>query len=176
MSSLNNGYVLWALHHPKAAADLEAILQNSVVCHHPSHRGSEAAAQQQARLSISRQGAMSWRNNVGATQSACHEQGCGGKIVCGVCGTKPQQVRYGLSNDSSRLNEQIKSHDLVLAIPRLIGPEHVGSTIAQFGSVECKKPGWHYTGKGQEPGQAAWGALVQQLGGFATFATGEVVL
>ena len=161
-----NDYQIWAAEHPDAALDLERVFTGGVVPVKPAvQEGSEAAAQQQARLSIAKQGAMAWRNNVGATPARCPD-----------CGVQQQPTRYGLANDSRKLNEQIKSSDLILAIPRLIGPEHVGTTIAQFGSVECKRPGWHYTGKGQEPGQMAWLALIQRLGGFATFATGEVTL
>ena len=105
-------------------------------------------------------GGHAWRNNVGATPSRCPE-----------CNTRQAPVRYGLANDSARLNERIKSSDLILAIPRRIGPEHVGTLIAQFGAIECKRPGWEYTGQGREPGQAAWLALVASLGGYATFTT-----
>ena len=152
----------WATAYPEAAAALAPILTTDV-----RHRngGSEARAQQDVRTSVAKQGAMAWRNNVGATKAHCPD-----------CGARQSVIRYGLANDSARLNERVKSSDLILAIPRLIEPRHVGTTIAQFGAVECKRPGWKYTGKGREAGQAAWLALVAKLGGFATFSTGEIEL
>jgi len=65
---------------------------------------------------------------------------------------------------------------LILAIPRKITPEMVGSVIAQFGTVEVKAPGWKYTGRGREEAQAAWLALIERIGGFARFSTGEIEL
>lgn len=156
----------WAARHPHAAAEMLSLL--GAVEHEMRAGGegkSEAWSQQQARFAIAQQGAMSWRNNVGATPSKCAH-----------CGEKTAPIRYGLANDSAKLNGQIKSSDLILAIPRVIRPQDVGTTIAQFGSVECKRPGWRYTGKEQEPGQAAWLSLVNKLGGYAAFSTGEVQL
>ena len=126
---------------------------------------SEVWSQQQVRFKVAHAGGMSWRNNVGATPAKCPD-----------CGAPRQPIRFGLANDSSKLNKRIKSSDLILAIPRLITPTMVGSTIAQFGSIETKRPGWRYTGKGTEPGQAAWLALITRLGGYATFSTGELNL
>ena len=109
---------------------------------------------------------MAWRNNVGATPSECPE-----------CGAHTTPVRYGLANDSQRLNAKVKSSDLILAIPRTITPHDVGRTIAQFGAVECKRPGWQFNQNDKrESAQLAWLALVRKLGGFATFSTGEVQL
>lgn len=161
-----NDFNDWAARHPHAAAELFVML--GAVEREMTAGGdgkSEAWSQQQARFAIAQQGAMSWRNNVGATPAKCEH-----------CGEKLPIVRYGLANDSAKLNKKIKSSDLILAIPRVIRPQDVGTTIAQFGSVECKRPGWRYTGKEQEPGQAAWLALVNKVGGFAVFSTGEVHL
>lgn len=157
-----NTYAEWAARYPEAAAALAPVLTTDV-----QHRngGSEARAQQDVRTSIAKQGAMSWRNNVGATPAKCPD-----------CGARQVPVRYGLANDSARLNERIKSSDLILAIPRLIRTHHVGTTIAQFGAVECKRPGWKYTGNGREAGQQAWLTLVAKLGGYATFTTGVIEL
>lgn len=160
----------WALRHPQAAAELQAVL--TLQCHAPPEHEigkSEAWAQQQARFKAANSGAMAWRNNVGATPSKIECEHCGG-----VNGLRP--VRYGLANDSSKLNEVIKSSDLVLAIPRLITPAMVGTTIAQFGAVESKRPGWVWKGTPREQAQAAWHTLILNLGGFATFSTGELEL
>lgn len=159
-------YHEWALVYPEAARMLGEVLAPAAEPPTGDHRDkSEGWAQQQARFRIAEQGAMSWRNNVGATKAKCPD-----------CGVPRQPVRYGLCNDSTALNEKIKSHDLILAIPRLITPVMVGTTIAQFGSVEVKEPGWTFTGKGREGPQAAWGALILRAGGYATFSTGEINL
>jgi hypothetical protein len=126
---------------------------------------SEAWSQQQVRFKAAHAGAMTWRNNVGATPAKCPD-----------CGEKQRPVRYGLANDSAKLNAALKSSDLILAIPRLITPAHVGTTIAQFGSVEAKRPGWVFKNTEREQAQAAWHALILRLGGFAAFSTGELEL
>ena len=157
-------YEQWAALHPHAAGDLLRVIGPAAGTEN-APPGDEAAAQQRVRFTVARAGGMAWRNNVGATPAKCPD-----------CGAPQQPVRYGLANDSARLNARIKSSDLILAIPRVITPAMVGRTIAQFGSVEVKRPGWHYTGKGREAGQAAWLALVERLGGFAKFSTGELDL
>ena len=164
-------YEQWAARHPQAAAELHQMMGAIPwPATGDTAERSEAWAQQQTRFDISKQGAMSWRNNVGAIPTKVPTQ-------CPQCGFKyqiPQRpVRYGLANDSQKLNKVIKSSDLILAIPRLITPAMVGTTIAQFGSVECKRPGWKYT---DEVEQLAWHTLIRSIGGFATFSTGEVQL
>lgn len=154
----------WAARHPQAAGELLAVLVAE--CGHPTaeqHDGRESAAQHRVRLAIAKTGAMAWRNNVGATPSRCPH-----------CKAPQSVIRYGLANDSTRLNERIKSSDLILAIPRRITPADVGKTIAQFGAIETKRPGWKYTGTPREAAQFAWLALITGLGGYAAFSTGEV--
>lgn len=158
-------YQDWAARHPQAAAELEHVIGTDTASPEDSDGKSEAWAQQQVRFKAAHGGAMAWRNNVGATPSKCPE-----------CGAPQRPIRYGVANDSAKLNKRIKSSDLILAIPRFITPAMVGSTIAQFGSVETKRPGWKYAGTKQEPAQAAWLALVARLGGFATFSTGDLHL
>ena len=158
-------YDQWAARHPQAAAELEQVIGIATADPDDSDGKSEAWAQQRARFNAAHAGAMAWRNNVGATPAKCPE-----------CGAPQRPIRYGLSNDSAKLNKRIKSSDLILAIPRIITPEMVGGKIAQFGSVETKRPGWKYTGTEREQAQAAWLALVAQAGGFATFSTGELNL
>lgn len=167
-------YAEWAAKHPHAAIDMQEMMG---ALPWPTNEGNEGKsenwAQQQIRMQVFRAGAMAWRNNVGATPAKI-------KTTCPKCQNryeiKQQPVRYGLANDSMQLNAEIKSHDLILAIPRLITPQMVGTTMAQFGSVEVKKPGWKYTGMGTEPGQAHWGALMHSIGAYSCFSTGELVL
>ena len=158
-------YPEWAARHRVAAVELAAMLHNEFKAYDPQHKLSEAHAQQQVRFQVSAAGGLAWRNNVGATPAKCPD-----------CGVKRQPIRYGLANDSKQLNENIKSSDLILAIPRTITPAMVGTKIAQFGAIETKRPGWTYTGKGQEAGQAAWLALINSVGGYARFSTGEITL
>lgn len=134
---------------------------------------NENEVQQQVRLKAARSGALAWRNNVGATPSRTAH-------VCPRCRfefeEKNTPIRYGLANDSAKLNAKIKSSDLILAIPRVIQPKDIGTTIAQFGSIETKKRGWRYSGTDTEKGQAAWLELIKKLGGYACFSTGEFEL
>lgn len=159
-------YLEWAAKYPQAATELQLMLGALPWATNTENTGkSEQWSQQQQRFKISHAGAYSYRNNVGATPAKCK-----------ACGAKQQPVRYGLANDSAKLNAKIKSSDLILAIPRVITPEMTGSTIAQFGSIEMKRPGWKYTGRAGEPQQQAWLTLIASIGGFARFSTGEVEL
>lgn len=160
-------YQEWAARWPQAAAELANMATEDFTQSPPDQIGkSESWAQQKARFNVGQSGAFSWRNNVGATKTQIECHSCGALIT-------EQPVRYGLGNDSQKLNEKFKSSDLILAIPRRITPDMVNTTIAQFGSLECKRPGWVYTGKGQEPGQLNWISLINRIGGYAAFSTGE---
>lgn len=157
-------YDEWRKRHPQAAIELEGMLNPPELVHRVG--GSEAGAQQLARLAVAKQGAKAWRNNVGATPARCK-----------ACGEPQSVIRYGLANDSTRLNEKIKSSDLILAIPRTITIGDVGKRIAQFGALECKRPGWTFNPASErEVAQLAWLNLINSLGGFAQFTTGDVKL
>lgn len=167
-------YAEWAAKHPHAAIDLQEMHGATPWPTGEDNSGkSENWAQQQIRFQAFRAGAQAWRNNVGATPAKI-------KTTCPKCQNhyeiKQQPVRFGLANDSMKLNEVMKSSDVILAIPRLITQQHVGQTIAQFGSVEVKKPGWRYTGTEHEQAQGNWLALINGMGGYATFSTGELNL
>lgn len=169
-----NDYQQWAARHPQAAAELNQILGAIPwPATGQAQDKSEAWAQQQARLDIAHQGAMAWRNNVGAIPSKM-------PVTCPKCMfthvVKQTPIRYGMANDSQKLNEKIKSSDLILAIPRTITPAMIGTTIAQFGTVECKRPGWTYRATEAEVAQLAWLELIANIGGYATFSTGKVTL
>ena len=120
---------------------------------------SESAVQSLVRLEASRLGARLWRNNVGA-------------------GYLDNQsfIRWGLANDSERINQQIKSSDLIGIKPVLIGPEHVGQMLGVFLSREVKGAEWQYTGTARERAQLKWLELIASMGGDAAFATGEGTL
>ncbi len=120
---------------------------------------SESAIQQEIRLETNRRGNRLWRNNVGALKDIS------GRVV-----------RYGLNNESKRINEVIKSSDLIGITPRVIVKSDVGGIIGVFTSIECKHSGWSYTGTTHEQAQLKWIQLILKLGGIAQFAasTGDI--
>lgn len=146
----------WAV-HPQAMEELrQAMLGLSPEV--PALTGrSESAVQSMVRLEAARKGVILWRNNVGAVQD--HETG--------------SFVRYGLCNDSARVNEQLKSADLIGIRRVLVTPGHVGQHIGQFVSREVKHGGWQWTGSPREVAQANFAALVNSYGGDACFAANE---
>lgn len=117
---------------------------------------NEAAVQQEIRLEAPRLGIRLWRNNNGAC-----------KDVNG------RQIRYGLANDSARMNRRVKSSDLIGITPLVITPDMVGRQVGLFTSIEVKPQGWHFTGTEREFAQKAWVDLVGGLGGLAGFATSK---
>lgn len=115
---------------------------------------SEAVTQQQIRLVLARAGAQMWRNQVGACTDAT------GRLI-----------RYGLANDSAKLNKVVKSSDLIGVVPVLITPAHVGMTLGVFTAVECKAPDWRRIPSDERAtAQQAFHDIVRGVGGFAGFA------
>lgn len=98
----------------------------------------------QIRLEAGRAGLLLWRNNVGVTPP--------------VSGMRP--VRYGLANDSARINKVIKSSDYIGIAPG-----------GRFLAVEEKPHGWRYRGDEHERAQLAFIQAVQRAGGIGCFAT-----
>lgn len=119
--------------------------------------GLEAAASAAVRVAAARAGWRLWRNNVGALPDA-----------------RGRWIRYGLANDSAAVNARFKSGDLIGIRPVVIGPDHMGRTIGQFVSRECKRPGWAYKGTDREVAQLAWMEFINAMGGDARFTTGEL--
>lgn len=115
---------------------------------------SEELVQQNIRLALARDGLDLWRNNVGACQDET------GRVI-----------RYGLMNDSKKLNERFKSSDLIGIRPMRVTPEWIGHTVGVFVAIECKSDNWAI--KINDPhisAQARFIDLVQRNGGFAGFA------
>lgn len=113
---------------------------------------SEAYVQSTIRLEAARASppVYLWRNNVGA-----------GKLSNGSF------VRWGLANDSRKVNEVIKSGDLIGIRCITITPQMVGCRFGQFISRECKREDWTYRGTAEENAQAAWATLINAMGGDA---------
>lgn len=97
------------------------------------------------RIKAAIEGTLLWRNNVGATIDPS------GRVV-----------RYGLANDSKKLNSKVKSSDLVGI-----------SAAGLFVAVEVKAPGWAYDPN--NPVHIAQGAflrIVAERGGISYFSDG----
>lgn len=127
---------------------------------HAENGHSESWATSQVRMEASRKGVVLFRNNVGA----------------GYVSQEPLDglsfMRWGLANDSKKVNTEVKSADLVGIRPVVITLEHVGRTIGQFVSREIKQPGWVYRATDREEAQLEWANLIASRGGDAGFATG----
>ena len=120
---------------------------------------NEAYSQQEIRLESGVLGCRLWRNNNGA----CKDEN--GRVI-----------RYGLGNDSAKMNKKKKSSDLIGITPVIITPAMVGRKMGVFTSIEAKAPGWHFTGTDREFAQKSWIELVRGLGGVSGFATSRTDL
>jgi hypothetical protein len=146
----------WAYrwHIPPGA--LEELCRGSIYTpDEPGPAKSEGYVQSEVRLEAPREGVYLFRNNVGA-----------GKLE------KGQFVRWGLANDSKKLNEKFKSGDLIGIRKRLITADLVGSYIGQFVSREIKESDWTFRGTLEEYAQMNWATLINAQGGDAKIVTG----
>lgn len=116
---------------------------------------SEAGVQSRVRVEASQRGIYTWRNNVGAGR---------------VDGNR--FMRWGLANDSSQLNEKIKSGDLIGLRPLRITGDMAGKVVGQFVSRECKHGAWKPDGSVECMAQMAWATLINLNGGDAKITTG----
>lgn len=115
---------------------------------------NEHDTQNMLRLTASKLGWRLWRNNNGA-----------GILQDGSF------VRWGLANDSTAINQQLKSSDLIGIRPVMITADMVGRTIGQFVSFEVKQEHWKMRNTDRELAQQSWLDLVNELGGYAKFIT-----
>lgn len=153
MEDLEDWATRWRI--PLAAViELRRSMTTSEIRYDPGT--SEAAVQSQVRLEASRKGCRLWRNNVGA-----------GYLQDGTF------VRWGLANDSKKMNDAIKSSDLIGIRPVDIGG---GRIIGQFVAREVKHSGWKFKGDNHEKAQLRFLEIVNGLGGDGKFAVGEGTL
>lgn len=103
----------------------------------------ENAVQAAVRAEAARLGCYLWRNNTGVLPDA-----------------RGVPVRFGLGNDSSKVNKEIKSSDL-------IGIDRHGRFVA----IEIKAPGWTKPRNDRERAQERFLELVCCNGGIAAFVT-----
>lgn len=149
----------WALQWGIQPAAIEDLRKLYVMEFYPTGNRtglSEAAIQNQYRFKAAQEGAILWRNNVGA-----------------LLDKRGVPVRYGLANESKLMNAKWKSGDLIGIRPVKITQDMVGTTIGRFVSVEVKESGWKYTGTIRERAQQNWIDLIVNLGGEANFVTGK---
>jgi hypothetical protein len=154
---MNSAILQWAARHGVTAQALHELqaLFGMHGAQATAHDGeSEAATLTRVRLEASRQGVALWRNNVGA-----------GYMQDGSF------IRWGLANESAKMNKVIKSGDLIGIRPVVVTSAHVGHTIGQFVSREVKRPGWQYGGTEREVAQLAWTQFITSKGGDACFTT-----
>ena len=104
---------------------------------------SEASIQNAVRAEAAKYGYYLWRNNSGVLQDS-----------------RGVPVRFGLGNDSAKLNEKLKSSDLIG-----LGPD------GRFVAVECKPENWIGVRTERERAQEAFINLVIANGGKAGFCT-----
>ena len=121
---------------------------------------SEAKAFEKVRLRASQFGMKLFRNNSGVL-----------KNQVGV------PVRFGLGNESKKLNEEFKSSDLIGFTPVTITQDMVGKQIAVFTAIECKPLGFKhrlkYPKKSREYGQQNFIKLATDFKALAGFACCE---
>ena len=157
--NLNDWATRWNV-PAEAVADLrEQLGQTDTDPKEPRAAINEADVQALVRLEASAKGCRLWRNNVGATYTA-----------------DGSFIRYGLCNESEKMNRAIKSADLIGIRPLWITKHHVGRMVGQFVAREVKRPGWQYTGSAREQAQLKFLELVLSLGGDAGFANKEGTL
>ena len=146
----------WGI-NPNAITDLRNRMGYGSAQVTPGIQGpatSEAGVQARVRLHESRQGNLFYRNN------------------CGACmDSNGNFIRYGLANDSKKINEKIKSSDLIGITQHVVAPQDVGHMIGVFTAIECKAPGWTYKGDDHELAQRKFGEIIVAKGGIFRFTT-----
>ena len=117
---------------------------------------SESEVQAKLRLAAAKRGAALWRNNSGA----CRDET--GRLI-----------RYGLGNDSAKLNAVWKSSDLIGITPVRITPDMIGRAIGVFTAVEVKREDWVWRATPREKAQNQFLKDVARRGGIGLFANCE---
>lgn len=113
---------------------------------------SESSVQNKVRIQASKLGMTLWRNNVGVFTDK-----------------RGIPVRYGLANESKRMNSVIKSSDLIGVRPVTIDESHVGTIIGQFVALEVKKESWVFSNRPHEVAQLNFLKLMGSRGAYAKF-------
>jgi hypothetical protein len=151
----------WAIRHSvslQALQELHVLLTSTVSAPPDTSNGTlETDVLARVRLAASQAGDVLWRNNSGVLKN---ERGV--------------PIRFGLCNDSEKLNDHAKSSDLI-GIKRLtVTREMVGSVVGQFYAREVKRVGWVYKGTPREVAQLRFIETVVAMGGDAAFSVGSL--
>jgi hypothetical protein len=133
----------WAVRWQVPAAALAELVEIDNLDADAAAARSEANVMRDCRIEADKLGGVLWRNNSGATFDA-----------------RKRMIRYGLGNDSAKLNRDYKSPDLVGIAPG-----------GRFWAAECKTTGWTHPVNDRDRAQANFGRHVVALGGLFTFAT-----
>lgn len=105
---------------------------------------TESTTQAAVRVEAQRLGVWLWRNNSGVLKDA-----------------RGVPVRFGLGNDSTRINAKVKSSDLV----------GIQERTGRFVAIEIKPRGWRGVRTDHERAQRAFHDIVRTCGGIAGFVT-----
>ncbi len=139
---------------PQAMAELDWMLKSPTGTLENDGIGSEAGVSQRCRLKAPHNSGILWRNNVGELPDRA--------------GTP---VRFGLANDSKKVNKVTKSSDLI----GVTSVEWCGRTFGVFTAVETKAPKWIFgrsaSALDREQAQLNYINIVRSFGGIAGFAT-----
>lgn len=118
----------------------------------------EAEASQVVRLRAAAWGSRVFRNNSG--------------VLVNEVGVP---VRFGLGNESKKVNSELKTSDFIGWTPIVITQEMVGKTVAVFTAIEAKPVGFKiksaYPVKSREYAQLNFINMVKNAGGISGFAS-----
>lgn len=152
----------WALRHGVTQHALEDLMREFGAFHTdpPAEGGlSEAAISNVIRLEATHKGKRLFRNNVGA-----------GFLQDGSF------IRWGLANDTARVNDHCKSSDLIGISGEVITSADVGQPRGRFVAREVKRENWRWCGDDHETAQLRFLELIASYGGDAAFSQGEGTL
>jgi len=78
-------------------------------------------------------------------------------------------IRFGLCNETKKINANYKSSDLIGITKHFVTEEDLGTTLGLFTAYEIKRPGWKFTGTPREKSQLAFLEFVMSKGGIGKF-------
>lgn len=142
----------WATRWGVPRAALDELLLSTYQPPVASGLSGELAVQQQIRAEAPAHSCVLWRNNSGA----CTDE-------------SGRPIRYGLGNDSAKINAVLKSSDLIGITP--VTDPVSGLRYGVFTAIEVKAPGYKGPRSQRELAQARFIKLVQDCGGLAGFAS-----
>ena len=136
---------------PQALNELRLLLGAASQPASGGNGQSEAVVQNAVRIEHARlRHGRLWRNNSGV-----------------ATGENGVPVRYGLCNDTPKINKVVKSSDLIGITPTACP---CGRWYGVFTAYEAKRPGWSFRQSDERAvAQLAFGTLVTALGGIFKF-------